>query len=548
MKRSRAAKLAVAGLVVPTLFLVGCTGAPRPDGNAAAADIPRGLASTPPGTGEVDAVTWNIQTGEPASLDWIYAYDDSSNLTLANMCEGLVRQNEDLSLSPALAERIDHPDELTTVFTLREGVTFWDGTPLTAADVVFSLERHRDADAGSYWGVPFYDSVESIAATGDAEVTVRFSQPDSLFERMLGTAAGIIGSKAFVESQGAAYGTAQGGVMCTGPFAFGEWRSGSSITMTKNAQYWDAELVPLVQELTLTFVADENTITNSLVSGDIDGAYATPLSATETLASSENGTLSLGTSTDWMAIRPTEKEGPMKDLAVRQALSLLLDREAIAKTVFRGTATPSLTPIQPGAWGYAADTWQAAYDEIPAPVFDVAAAKQLIDENGLAGTGISIAIPADSEAEAKTAEILTSAAKQAGLEIDITTLPQTSFTELYFDAAARAGYDAFLVQEYGAGVSDPIVSMSEFTPLSAYNYGAYDDAVLTDSVRQGFATTDDEARAAVLIEGQTRMVDDLPLITVVNPEHRVYMNDRITGATASRAALYYPWAAKIGTP
>ncbi|GAB3123151.1 ABC transporter substrate-binding protein [Glaciibacter psychrotolerans] len=548
MKRSRAARLAVAGLVVPALFLTGCSGAPRPNSAESAVDIPRGLATTPAGQGEVDTVKWNIETGEPTSLDWIYAYDDSSNLALANMCEGLIRQNEDLSLSPALAEKIDHPDALTTVFTLRQGVTFWDGTPLTTDDVAFSLNRHLEVDAGSYWGVPFYDNVESITASSATDVTVRFSQPDSLFERMLGTAAGVIGSKAFVETQGEAYGTAQGGIMCTGPFAFDSWRSGTSIAMTKNEKYWDPELVPLVKQLTLSFVTDETTITNSLVSGDLDGTYATPLSATETLAKSTTGTLSLGISQDWMAIRPTEKIGPMQNLAVRQALSLLLDRDTIAKTVFRGTATASLTPIQPGAWGYETDAWQAAFDALPAPVFDVAAATKLIADNDLTGTSLTIAMPADSEAEAKTAEILGAAAKQAGLDLTFTTMPTTSFTELYFDEAARAGFDAFFVQEYGAGVGDPVVSMSEFTPLSAYNYGAYDDPVLTDSVRQALSTTDDAARAELLINGQKRLVEDLPLITIVTPEHRVYMNDRITGATASRAALYYPWAANIGTP
>lgn len=542
MRRVRA--LVFASVLVPALALTACSGE-RVD-PLAPLDVTRDLSATPTGAGPVDRVVWNLGTGEPASLDWILAYDDSANTALANMCEGLMRQNEDMTLSPGLAERVDRPDDLTSVFTIREGVRFWDGSSLTADDVAFSLQRHLDPDAGSYWGVPFYDNVESVEVTGPLQVTVRFSQPDALFERMLATTAGAVGSRAFVEAAGETYGTAQGGIMCTGPFKFESWKAGSRIVSSVNEAYWDPELQPMAQRLELTFITDETTAANSLISGGVDGMYNPPLSATEMLAHSDSGSFVLGKSTDWLAIRPTEADGPMRELPVRQALSLLLDRKAVAAAVFRGTASPAVTPIQPGAWGSGVEVWEAAAEELPEPVFDTAAARQILEDAGLVGTAVSIAIPADSEAEGKTAEILRAGAREAGLELTFHQLPYTSFTELYFDEKARSQYDAFIVQEYGAGVADPLVSMSEFTPLSAYNYGAYDDQVLTGSVSDAFTALDDTRRAELLVAGQRRMVEDLPLIPIVNPENRVYQNARITGATASRALLYYPWAAKIG--
>lgn len=553
MKQSRTGlRWLTSALAVPAILIAGCSApaAEHTNGDEAAPtlDIPRGLASTPAGVGEVDHVTWNLIWGEPSSLDWLYAYADSTNTTLANMCEGLMRQNEDMTLSPALAERVDYPDETTAVFTIRDGVSFWDGTPLTAEDVAFSLNRHLDPEAGSYWGVPFYDNVESIEVTGDLEVTVSFSQPDSLFERMLATAAGIIGQQAYTEEAGEAYGTASGGIMCTGPFMFKSWNPGSSIVMEANPDYWDEDLRPLVQELELTFVTDESTVANSLISGDIDGTYMPPLAATETLARADNGSFVLGLGTDWLAIRPTERDSAMHQLEMRQALSYLLDREAIAQAVFRGTAEASMTPIQPGAWGYAIDRWEDAYANIPAPEYSVDRAREIIEDSGLEGTELTIAIPADSEAEVKSAEILSAGARSVGITINVEALPMTTFTELYFDEAARASYDAFIVWEYGAGVADPVVTMSEFTPLSAYNYGSYDDPVLTSAVTDALTTLDPEARAEALITGQARMVEDLPLINIVTLDNRLFQNSRITGATASRASLYYPWAAKIGSP
>ncbi|MBC9936424.1 MULTISPECIES: ABC transporter substrate-binding protein [unclassified Leucobacter] len=540
-------KVLASSLMIPMLLIAGCSAAPVQN-QPVELDLERGLASTPAGVGAVDVVRWNLTWGEPSSLDWIYAYADSENTTLANMCEGLMRQNEDMTLSPALAETVTHVDDLTTVFEIRKGVQFWDGSPLTAEDVAFSLNRHMDPDSGSYWGDPFYDNVGAIEVTGEHEVTVRFTQPDSLFERMLATAAGIVGSKSFVENAGEAYGTASGGIMCTGPFSLKSWQSGSKIVLDANPSYWDQGLVPLAKQLELTFVTDESTVANSLLSGDLDGTYMPPLSATEKLATSDTGTFALGLGTDWVAIRPTEKEGLMHQLEMRQALSLILDRDAVAQAVFRGTAQASLTPIQPGAWGYAKDVWQAAADELPAPEFDVEQAQKIVQEAGLEGSSVKIAIPSDSEAEKKIAEILTAGAGQIGIEVAVEVIPITSFTELYFDAKAREAYDAFIVWEYGAGVADPVVSMSEFTPLSAYNYGNYDDQVLTQSVADALTTLDPDARAEILVKGQARMVEDLPLINVVTLENRVYQNDRITGATASRASLYFPWAANIGSP
>jgi len=534
-------------VAISALILTGCSSAPAEKPGDTVSGIPTGQTTTPEGKGPVDLVTWNLYSGEPASLDWLYAYADSENTALGNMCEGLMRQNPDMSLSPALAADVQHPDDLTTVFTIRDDVKFWDGKPLTAEDVAFSLNRHLDPEAGSYWGVPFYDRVKSIDATGDHEVTVHFKQPDSLFERMLATAAGIVGEKAYVEKAGDAYGTPGGGIMCTGPFQFDSWESGSKITMKANPDYWDPELRPMVKELDLTFVTDESTISNSLLSGDIDGTYMPPLAATEELAKTDKGSFVLGLGTDWMAIRPTEKDGAMSKLEIRQALSLILDRDAVAQAVYRGTATPSLTPIQPGAWGYAKDLWQQAYDQLPKPEFDVEKATKLIKDAGLEGTELSIAIPADSEAEQKIAEILVAGGEQIGLKIKADSIPQTSFTELYFDEKARAPYDAFIVQEYGAGVADPIVTMSEFTPLSAYNYGKNDDPVLTKSVGDAFGEMDENARAELLIAGQQSMVENLPLINVVNLEQRLFQNAKITGATASLSRLYYPWAAKIGS-
>ena len=96
--------------------------------------------------GDLDSFTW-VSYAEPFSLDYVYAFDYADNQVLANVCESLLRLNPDYTLSPGLAETFEHPTPETWVYTIRDGVTFHDGTPLTAADVA-SMNRHLDPAVG----------------------------------------------------------------------------------------------------------------------------------------------------------------------------------------------------------------------------------------------------------------------------------------------------------------------------------------------------------------------------------------------------------------
>ncbi len=106
-------------------------------------------------------------------------------------------------------------------------MTFHDGTPLTADDVVASMNRHLDPAVGSSW-YSVYQNVVSIEQTGDREVTVTEATPDSQFNLAMGGSAGVIESAATLAEAGADYGNSTGGVNCTGPFCLDEWKPGET--------------------------------------------------------------------------------------------------------------------------------------------------------------------------------------------------------------------------------------------------------------------------------------------------------------------------------
>jgi peptide/nickel transport system substrate-binding protein len=127
---------------------------------------------------------------EPSGLDWIYDYNYEENTVVTNITESLLRLTPQLTIEPALAASFSETDPLKKVYQIRPGVTFHDGSPMTADDVVFSLRRQLNPN--SFWNFA-YVNVKSIDKTGPAEVTVTMKRPDAVFHPLLATPAGGVG-------------------------------------------------------------------------------------------------------------------------------------------------------------------------------------------------------------------------------------------------------------------------------------------------------------------------------------------------------------------
>src|SRR5262249_57198914 len=118
--------------------------------------------------------------------------------------------------------------DTTYVVHLRQGATFFDGKPVTASDVVFSLDRVRDPKAGSYWGF-FAQNVADVRADNASTVTITMSKPDAIFYQMLATPMAEVVEKDYVTREGSKYGSPSGGVMCSGAYKLVKWDAGNKI-------------------------------------------------------------------------------------------------------------------------------------------------------------------------------------------------------------------------------------------------------------------------------------------------------------------------------
>lgn len=519
--------------------LAGCS-LPGADPYGTAIDRSDLVTTTPPGPGELDELRWNLPY-EPFSIDAMRSFNYAENTVIANLCESMLRLTPDLETEPGLAVRVDKPDDLTQVYELRDDVEFWDGSPMTADDVAYSLNRQLDPDNGSYFA-GYYGKVASIEATGRFEVTVRFTEPDALFEQAMATAAGAISEQAFTEEAGEGYGTPQTGVMCTGPFRFASWEPGRDLVIERNDAYWDDALRPKAERVEFSFIADESTAVNALRSGEIDGQYFyLPPAGLIQLQNDDALTLDYGESLVFFALIGANDTGPLADVRVRQALSAIIDRTAIANVVLQGAALPTPSLAGPDYWGYEEEAFAAAYDEFDVDT-DVERAKALLEEAGPQDP-IVIGIQGSSAVHEQTANVIQAAGRKLGLDIRTKVIPVEQFGNLYNDPTAREGLDGFFTTWYG-NFPDPLEAYTMFVTGGYNNYGAYDE--VSDQVGEAIATLDPAERARKVIDIQAAVTRDVPWTPLVSLPTILVQNARVSGATASMAYLYQPWAATIG--
>jgi peptide/nickel transport system substrate-binding protein len=543
----RRAPLLVA--LATALFAAGC-GDDDDNGGAASAAGEGGYAveltdSQPPASEPVDEISWALPYGEPVTIDYIQAGDYAPDFTVSQMCDFLLRFTPKWELEPGLAESWSQPDDKTLVFKIREGVKFWNGKPLTTDDVVYSLKRNLDEAAGSLTA-PYFKNVKSMEATGPNEVTVRFKVPDELFLKQMAAGPGAVVEREFTERAGKKVGTPQGGIMCSGPYEFVSWKPGSEIVLEKNADYWDEDLQPRIGKVTLEFLSETTTLTNALVSGSVAGAYGVPATSIPALERATTGKLYYGPSTQQLGIYAAMPEGLMANPTVRKALSIAIDRQAIAEKVYGGAATPNEAVVSDTREVDAKDVYEEGWKTLPSVAYDLDRAKQLIADVPNRDAPIVLAVPAGDQATTDVATLVQSAGKQLGLDIKIRALQPLDLSNFYYKPEFRRGYDGVLSVSF-SDHPDPLNFLPYVIyPDSYFNYTEWDspEAVrLTDEAQR---TLDADARAELLVKVLKLEADDRVTIPLLGLANISFISDEIGGAPTSFAYLWMPDFAYMG--
>lgn len=544
-RRTARRLLAVAGAGVAAALVLSACSADTSSPDATDAPEWEYTTQTAAPSGDIDSFSW-VSYSEPYSLDYAYAFDYADNQVLANVCESLLRLNPDFTLSPGLAEAFEHPTPETWVYTIRDGVTFHDGSSLTAADVVASMSRHLDPEVGSSW-YSVYQNVASIDQTGDREVTVTMNGADSQFNLAMGGSAGVVESAATLAEKGADYGNSSGLVNCTGPFALTEWKSGESVTLTRYDDYWDDTLRAQAGEVDILFMTDPNARVNALKSGEVDGGWMIPADAIAQLQSSGKGDMYFGLNTAVGSLVVSNLEGPLGDERVRRALLMAMDRQGILDAAAKGYGEVTDVLTTESVWVGASDAaLTEAFDGLEEYPYDVEAAKKLIDEAGVAGEEIVIATAPISNDFAVISQGAAAAAQSIGLKATIETVSPSAYTALFSDPTAREGIDLFYTSWYLSS-PDPLEMYGVLRTGEFSNYGNWSDPEFDALVNEAVAIDDPAARSEVTARAQRIANEQLPWLPLFQGPMTLFLGDRVTGVAPSVAFMYYPWAATIGS-
>lgn len=481
---------------------------------------------------------------EVQTLDPIQAFDYPEDTVDTALCDSLLRQNPDGSIGPGLATAT-YPTPTKLVLNLRSGPTFWDGKPVTAADVVWSLKRAASTTDGSFYSVAL-DRVKSITETSPSVVTLTLKQPDYWLTGELSQMAGIVIEKAYGEKEGKKLGTPQGLTMCSGPYEVKQWIPGQGLTAVANPHYWDSTLAPKVHEITFKGIPDDASMTSGLETGAIQGTYPGTISTLDQLKRANNLTVTEGPSFAVDAMVICNLKGTLKDVRVRRALSMAIDRTAYIGAVYHGYAQLPRALENPGAWGYGKSVFQKDWNQMPVPTVSLAKARALIKAAGAQGKSITIGTTGQVLQLSTSANLVRQAATEIGLKVTIKSVSAANFINFFTNAGARKGIDMFPTLNY-PDYADPAGLYNTFAvPGGTQNYDNFNDPAITKALDSARTTADPNLRAARVARAGDLIAQQVPWIAMAAPDNLVITSRQLTGEPTSFVYMGGPWANMMG--
>lgn len=427
-----------------------------------------------------DSITLGMQL-EPPNLDPTSgAAAAIDEIVYSNVFEGLTRFASDGSIVPGLAETWDISDDGTVyTFKLRSGVTFHDGTAMTAEDVVFSLDRARANDSTNAQKALF-EGIDTVEAVDPLTVVITLSEANGNFTFNLAWGDAVIVAPESIDQ-------AATSPVGTGPFTFSQWLQGDSVVLTRNPNYWgDA---PALATATFKFIGDPNAAFAALMAGDIDAFpnYPSP----ETLAQFEADprfNVIVGSSEGETILSTNNRSGVLADVRVREAIARAINRQDIIDGAMFGFGTPIGTHFAPHNPDYLDFTALSSYDPDRA--------RALLDEAGVSDLTLRLALPPVAYAR-RGGEIIASQLREVGIETEITNVEWAQWLE-----------QVFMGQDYDL----TIVSHTEPADINIYArpeyYFQYDNPEVQDLVAALAVTSDPAIRTALNQRVQRIIAED----------------------------------------
>ena len=447
-----------------------------------------------------------LDPGAAVETDTIYVLDHIFETLFATSDDGA-------SVEPWLASGSEISDDgKTWTVTLRQGVLFSNGQPMTSADVQFSIQRAIDEAAFGF----LLSAIESIETPDDSTVIFTTSFPWAPFLADLSVwAAGIMpadfggmSAEEFFENP-----------IGTGPFIFDEWAPGEYIRLVKNPNYWQ-EGKPYVDSVTWTQVPDENTRILQLEGGQAHIAQGVPLNLLDSLNERDGITAATfpATTVYWVSFNTTI--APFDDVHVRRAIAHAIDQDAIANAALYGHGGPACSVISPAVPYHDPNT--------PCLESDMDAARAELAQSSVPDGFTAEYLVGDQSPNLPIVEIIQGQLAPLGIDIVIRSIDPGQL----YSTVSSFDYDIAFTG-WTMDIPDPDQKISfmfdpELGGGDSYSTG-YNNPEMIELVRAGQQTFDSDARAQVYADIQALNAQEVPFIPLVVLDAPFAWRDEVRG-------------------
>ena len=465
-----------------------------------------------------------IIESSPTNLDPRVGLDAQSERIGELIFDALLKRDEHFNVTPGLAESWEMPDPLTYIFHLRHGVHFHDGRALTSRDVKWTFDSLLQGKIRSTKSA-VYRYVDRIDASNEFTVTFRLKEPfTALLWNLSEGAIGIVPYGALDETTRHPIGS--------GPFRFISAETDKEVVLERNVDYWGQKA--RLKRIRFAVVPDTTTRALELRKGSADIAInAINFDMVLALEREPNLRVEQGPGSVLVYLAFNCRDPILKDVRVRQALALAVDRRPIIRYLWRDFARPAFSVLPPESWAFNGDV--PHYEPNPAK------AQELLDAAGYpAVNGIRFHLTMKTSTEESTrllAAVLQQQLRAVGIVLDIRTFEFATF----FADVTRGAFEMYSLRWIG-GNEDPDIfeyafHSSKFTPNGA-NRSFYSNARLDTLLDQARTQPDQQKRKELYAEIQSILARDLPYIDLWYNNNVLVHSRRVVDVTLNPSGNY----------
>ncbi|HEC77712.1 MAG TPA: TonB family protein [candidate division WOR-3 bacterium] len=439
-------------------------------------------------------------------------------------------------MKPELASSWEFSEDLTSItYYLRDDVTWWDGEPVTAEDVLYTYEKMKDPKT-NYPNIARLRFIKNVEVVGPHAIKFTF---DKVYADLLTDSDIMPVPKHVYEKKGDKFGQAPVG---NGPYKIKEWIPGSGLVLYANDSYYRGK--PPLDTIFIEYYSDVTKMYEDFKNGNLDMVLNLTPEAAKELEKNKNIKVDSRPGNTFTYVGWNLKHPYLKDKEIRKALTMAINTKKILNDVFSGMGTISLGPLPPSSWGY--------NEEITPIQYNLIGAKKILEKKGFTDWNrnkiydknrkdftLTIITNVESPERVKILESVANDLKALGVRVKAKALDTKSF----ITALVQRDFDGFIMGWSMGEKIDPTVYWHSDPKKGRFNFVSYKNSVVDSLIEIGVAMLNRKKAKEIWHEFQKIVYGEMPytFLVVANKISATYKRVRGVEQGISIADAYTYW-------